>query len=63
LHGFSDTPQGVSLSVEKRKRKITRTPNRMRLSVEKHHEKCSSADEFRNILDDLGIEYDERYIF
>jgi REP element-mobilizing transposase RayT len=30
---------------------------------EKHHEKRSFVEEYKKILDELGIEYDERYIF
>jgi REP element-mobilizing transposase RayT len=44
------------------KSQITQVANYIE-NQEKHHEKCSSADEFRKILDDLGIEYDERYMF
>jgi len=30
---------------------------------EKHHAKTSFVEEYKKILDDLGIEYDDRYIF
>ena len=30
---------------------------------EKHHAKRNFLEEYRNILNDFGIEYDQRYIF
>jgi REP element-mobilizing transposase RayT len=30
---------------------------------EKHHKGYSFADEFKKILDDLGVEYNEQYMF
>ncbi len=41
---------------------VSRVANYIEIQ-EKHHKKKSFLEEYKNILKDFGLEYDERYIF
>ena len=44
------------------KSQVSRVANYIE-NQERHHRKISFLEEYRKILDDFGIEYDERYLF
>jgi putative transposase len=58
FEGWSEGYGAFTISIKKRDNVITYIKNQ-----KEHHKKVSFMDEYKSLLDEYGIEYDEKYLF